>query len=61
MRAHNAINYDELIERGRKLQSEAVFEAIRRSLVLMKSCFSKKPAGSSPGRRLASPTGQTLA
>jgi len=36
MQKQESINYAELLERGRKLQSEAVFETFRRGLMLLK-------------------------
>jgi len=61
MQEQNTINYDELATRGRKLQAEAIYEAFRRGLMLMKKCLSKKSASSSPRKELAAPTGHTLA
>jgi len=48
MQEKNTVNFDELVERGRKLQSQAVFEAFRRGLMLMKIYPGKKSASSSP-------------
>ena len=61
MQEKNTVNLDELVEQGRKLQSEAVFEAFRRGLVLMKLWPGRKSSYTSTSKGLASPTGHTLA
>jgi len=48
MQTQNRINFDALIERGRKLQSQTVFDAFRQGLLLMKNCLGKKTRSYSP-------------
>ena len=42
MQEKNMVNCNELIERGRKLHSQAVFEAFYRVMILMKICPGKR-------------------
>ncbi len=47
MQEKDMVNWNELIERGRKLQSQAVFEAFHRIMILMKICPGKRTTSTS--------------
>jgi len=62
MQEQNRVNFDVMIEQGRKLQSQAVFQTFRQGFMLLKICLGKKTGSSSPrnGARVAGRTNTVL-